>query len=158
MIRHVEHDDLAAVVQVNRQSSKWVGDRDRAFFEKYLHLPCFYVLDEDAAVRGFLLAMHEDIDHESENFLWFKDRFARFCYVDRIVIDEGHRRQGCGRRLYRHLIEHKGQVPLVCEVSTDPPNTESIHFHEALRFREVGVFASGGKACRMCLLSDTEGC
>ena len=56
-----------------------------------------------------------------------------------------------------HLIEHKGPVPLVCEVSVDPENAESIHFHDALGFKEVGVFASGGKTCRMCLLPDAEG-
>jgi len=157
VIRHVEQDDLDAVVHVNRQSSEWVGDRDRGFFERYLHLPCFYALEEHGTVRAFVLAMHHDVDHQSDNFRWFRERFASFCYVDRIVIDQDLRRQGRGRRLYHHLIQHKGPVPLVCEVSMDPENTESIHFHDALGFKQVGVFTSGGKTCRMYFLPDAEG-
>lgn len=38
------------------------------------------------AVDAFLLAFDQDADYDSPNFLWFRSRYPRFVYVDRIVV------------------------------------------------------------------------
>src|ERR1041384_4776818 len=55
---------------------------------------------------AFLLAFDQDADYDSPNFLWFRQRYPRFVYVDRIVVAASARGRGCARRLYRDLFEH----------------------------------------------------
>ena len=52
---------------------------------------------------GFLMALAEGAAYTSPNFLWFKLRYPRFLYVDRIVVSSPHRRGGLGRKLYQDL-------------------------------------------------------
>jgi len=90
---------------------------------------------------AFLLAFDQGADYDSPNFLWFRARYPRFVYVDRIVVAASARGRGCARRLYRDLFEHAGKVGhecVVCEVNISPPNPASDAFHAALGFAEVG--------------------
>jgi predicted GNAT superfamily acetyltransferase len=90
---------------------------------------------------AFLLAFDQDAGYDSPNFLWFRSRYPRFVYVDRIVVAASARRRGCARRLYRDLFEHAesaGHERVVCEVNISPPNPASDAFHAALGFVEVG--------------------
>jgi predicted GNAT superfamily acetyltransferase len=91
---------------------------------------------------AFMLAFDQDADYDSPNFQWFRARYPRFVYVDRIVVASSARGRGCARRLYRDLFEHAvraGHELAVCEVNTNPPNPESDAFHAALGFVEVGT-------------------
>ncbi|HEY4171610.1 MAG TPA: GNAT family N-acetyltransferase [Rhodopila sp.] len=91
---------------------------------------------------AFLLAFDQDADYDSPNFLWFRSRYVRFVYVDRIVVASSARGRGYARRLYRELFEHAyrtGHKHVVCEVNTDPPNPASDAFHTALGFVAVGA-------------------
>jgi predicted GNAT superfamily acetyltransferase len=45
---------------------------------------------------GFLLAFDQDADYGSPNFLWFRERYARFVYVDRVVVNPAARGPGVG--------------------------------------------------------------
>ena len=90
---------------------------------------------------AYLLAFDQDADYDSPNFLWFRTRYPRFVYVDRIVVVASERGRGCARRLYRDLFEHAertGHERVVCEVNISPPNPASDAFHAALGFAEVG--------------------
>jgi predicted GNAT superfamily acetyltransferase len=90
---------------------------------------------------AFLLAFDQDADYDSPNFLWFRARYPRFVYVDRIVVAASARRRGCARRLYRSLFEQAARANherVVCEVNISPPNPASDAFHVALGFVEVG--------------------
>jgi predicted GNAT superfamily acetyltransferase len=90
---------------------------------------------------AFLLAFDQDADYDSPNFLWFRARYPRFVYVDRIVVAASARGRGCARRLYRDLFEQAERTNherVVCEVNISPPNPASDAFHAALRFAEVG--------------------
>ncbi|HEY3677565.1 MAG TPA: GNAT family N-acetyltransferase, partial [Bradyrhizobium sp.] len=83
----------------------------------------------------------QDANYDSPNFLWFRERYTRFVYVDRIVVAASARGRGCARRLYQDLFEQSrraGHERVVCEVNSDPPNPESDAFHAALGFVEVG--------------------
>jgi uncharacterized protein len=108
------------------------------------------------AVDAFLLAFDQDAHYDSPNFLWFRSRYPRFVYVDRIVVARSARGRGHARRLYDELFEHArraGHQRIVCEVNRDPPNPASDAFHAALGFSEVGVAAihGGSKTVRYLL-------
>jgi predicted GNAT superfamily acetyltransferase len=102
---------------------------------------------------GFLIALDQDAPYGSENFRWFRDRFARFVYVDRIVVAPGARRTGLARALYRRLfarMREAGQSRVCCEVNITPPNPVSEAFHAALGFKEAGraTLPANGKTVR----------
>jgi predicted GNAT superfamily acetyltransferase len=91
---------------------------------------------------AFLLAFDQDARYDSPNFLWFRARYPRFAYVDRIVVASSARGRGYASRLYDDLFEHAvrmGHDRVVCEVNQSPPNPASDAFHAALGFAEVGV-------------------
>lgn len=84
---------------------------------------------------AFLLALDQGADYDSPNFLWFRARYPRFIYVDRIVVAASARGRGRARRLYDDLFEHAvriGHDRVVCEVNQNPPNPASDAFHAAL--------------------------
>lgn len=90
---------------------------------------------------GFILTFDQSADYDSENFIWFRERYERFIYVDRVVIAESARGRGFARLLYEELFvtaKLAGHDKIVCEVNSEPPNPASDAFHEALGFVEVG--------------------
>jgi hypothetical protein len=112
-------------------------------------------------IDAFLLAFDQSADYDSPNFLWFRERYARFVYVDRIVVAESARGRGLARLLYRELFTEAaqaGHVRVVCEVNSNPPNPASDAFHDALGFLEVGSASihDGRKTVRylLCPLDD----
>jgi predicted GNAT superfamily acetyltransferase len=96
---------------------------------------------------ALLLAFDQDAAYDSPNFLWFRARFQRFVYVDRIVVAAYARGRGHAHRLYRALFEQArraGHGIVVCEVNSDPPNPASLAFHAGLGFTQVGSAEIGG--------------
>lgn len=89
---------------------------------------------------GFLLAMDQTADYDSLNFLWFRERYRRFVYIDRIVVGASHRRNGIGAALYEDLEQWaRSRTPmLACEVNLRPANEPSMRFHERIGFTPVG--------------------
>jgi len=91
---------------------------------------------------AFLLAFDQGARYDSPNFLWFRARYPRFVYVDRIVVAASARGRGLARALYDDLFGHAvagGHGRVVCEVNTQPPNPASDAFHAALGFVEIGA-------------------
>jgi predicted GNAT superfamily acetyltransferase len=108
-----------------------------------------FVARRIGSVDAFLLAFDQDADYDSPNFLWFRTRYPRFVYVDRIVVVRSARGRGHARRLYDDLFQHARRAShqrIVCEVNRDPPNPASDAFHAALGFSEVGLAAIHGGA------------
>ncbi|MGO4841564.1 GNAT family N-acetyltransferase, partial [Rhizobiaceae sp. 2RAB30] len=92
-------------------------------------------------LEAFLMAFDQDASYDSPNFLWFRERYQRFVYVDRIVVADAARGRGHARRLYLDLFDRaaqNGHTIVTCEVNADPPNPASDAFHAALGFSEVG--------------------
>ncbi len=50
---------------------------------------------------AFLIAFDQDADYDSPNFLWFRERFERFVYVDRIAVAPAARVAASPRRSMR---------------------------------------------------------
>jgi predicted GNAT superfamily acetyltransferase len=94
------------------------------------------------SLDAFLLAFDQAAQYDSPNFLWFRSRYPRFVYVDRIVVASAARGRGYARKLYDDLFAHAveaGHERVVCEVNSQPPNPASDAFHAALGFVEVGT-------------------
>ncbi len=146
-IRPIAPVDEAAVLSLNNAHAEelsWLEpERLRAMIGSAFAAPCI------GSLEAFMLAFDQDADYDSPNFLWFRDRYPRFVYVDRIAVDPSARGRGHARRLYEDLFSAAraaGHETVVCEVNADPPNPASDAFHAALGFAEVGSAAiHGGK-------------
>ena len=93
-------------------------------------------------VDAFLIALDERASYDSPNYQWFRQRYPRFVYVDRVVVATAARGRGYARLLYADLLHRAaeaGHDMLVCEVNANPPNPASDAFHAALGFSEVGL-------------------
>ncbi len=115
--------------------------------------------------EAFLIALDQDADYASPNFLWLRARYDRFVYVDRVVVAAQARGRGLANRLYADLFvaaAGAGHDRIVCEVNSDPPNPASVSFHAALGFVEVGqaTLPGGQKTVRylMRTLSPLKPC
>ena len=104
------------------------------------------VVEVDERVVGFVLTMAPGADYDSENYLWYADRYGRsFYYLDRIVIAEDVRRQGLAAFVYdamEDVARTFGRMTL--EVNVDPPNLGSLAFHQRRGYVEVGRLGEPG--------------
>lgn len=102
----------------------------------------------DGTPAGVMLAFAPEADYGSLNFLWFRDRYDDFWYVDRVMVSADARGLGIGGRLYADLFACAAgkTAAITCEVNSRPPNPRSLAFHERLGFGPVGEQETeGGK-------------
>ena len=145
---------LTALLTLNNahevELSRLDGDRllrlvDQAFIARRIGL-----------VEAFIISFDQDADYDGVNFQWFRDRYERFVYVDRVVVAPEARGRGHARRLYADLFHHArraGRDRIVCEVNSSPPNPVSDAFHASLGFEEVGLASIHGGAKTVRYLS-----
>lgn len=116
---------------------------EQAFYARRIAVPRI------GQVAAFMLAFDEAADYHSPNYRWFRERYERFVYIDRVAVAQQARGQGLASRLYGDLITRAsalGYDRLVCEVNVDPPNPASESFHAQLGFVPVGSAAIHGDA------------
>ena len=98
---------------------------------------------------AFMLTLDQSASYDSPNFAWFRSRFGRFVYVDRIAVAPAARGRGLARLLYAgllHAAAAAGHTTVAAEVNLDPPNPASDALHATLGFQEVGQAAIHGGA------------
>jgi uncharacterized protein len=91
---------------------------------------------------AFLLALDQTVAYDSPNYLWFRQRYPRFVYIDRVVVAPAARGRGYARLLYADLFcqaRQAGHDLVVYEVNSNPPNPASDELHAALKFADVGT-------------------
>ena len=106
LIRQAQVSDFPRVLEINQTEEEKTSRIDLARITQ-LDLWSDYhrVAVVDDEVVGFLLVMSETSEYDGANFRWFVERYSRFLYVDRIVIDGSAARLGVGSPLYRDLIQ-----------------------------------------------------
>ena len=98
-LRDAHPDDLARVEALNAAAVPHVNAIPHRLFARFQgQAPYFRVAERDGELLGFLLALGPEIDYDSPNFLWFRERYDAFLYIDRIVVAATARRLGLGTR------------------------------------------------------------
>lgn len=149
--------DLGRIYALNESEVPHVGTitpekLQRLVSESVLTL---VAVDEKETLLGFVLCFDQDSDYESPNFLWFKSRYLKFTYVDRIAVSTHARGKGVGRLFYDEVkrYAHSTQSPIItCEVNLLPPNPTSMRFHTGLGFKEVGTLSSEDTTKKVSML------
>jgi predicted GNAT superfamily acetyltransferase len=140
-IRDVCEHDLDAILAVNNAAGDGILPMNKAQLRHFFEIADYFrVAEEDGHLAGFLIAVRENSDHDSPNFLWFRDRMQQFLYIDRIVIARGDRGHGLGRVLYSDVQSFaEVRVPqLACEVFLEPRDDATLLFHGSFGFHEMG--------------------
>jgi predicted GNAT superfamily acetyltransferase len=147
--------DLPAILALNEESVKFLSPLTAERLEQ-LHVAAALhcVVAGEVGVTAFLLAFREGVDYDSVNYRWFAQRYARFLYIDRVVVAPGARGGGVASMLYEHAFRQAAAsaVPiLACEFDIEPPNPVSARFHAKFGFSEVGRHKAGSGSKRVSL-------
>ncbi|NII11672.1 GNAT family N-acetyltransferase [Oleiagrimonas sp. C23AA] len=153
-IRDVREHDLEAVLALNNAAGAGILSMSEAHARHLYDIADYFrVAEVDGKVAGFLIAVREDADHDSPNFLWFRERYEQFVYIDRIVVGSGWRRHGLGRVFYCDVQSFaEVRVPhLACEVFLEPRDDATLLFHGTYGFQEVGQQVMPGNQRRVSM-------
>ena len=148
LIRQAQVSDFPRILEINTTEEEKTSRIDLARITQLDSWSDYHraVAVEDVVI-GFLLVMSEASDYDGDNFRWFGERYSRFLYVDRIVIDRTFARRGAGSALYADLIKFaatQSWSTLCCEINVSPPNPVSHAFHAGFGFKEVGRSGTAG--------------
>lgn len=144
--------DASAALALNAAHETETGPLDGPALDALL-AGAFHVGVEEGGRDALMIAFDEGASYDSPNYLWFRQRFPRFVYVDRVIVAPSARGRGVARRLYEELFARAaaaGHDLACCEVNAVPPNPGSDAFHARLGFVEAGAAAlpERGKAVR----------
>jgi predicted GNAT superfamily acetyltransferase len=144
-LRPLRDTNTAQVLELNSAAVPAVNDLDADELGALLaaaHSAVAVVADaEPNTVLGFAILFAPGAEYHSENYRWFSGRSASFLYLDRIVVAPDSRGQGMGTLLYSAVFDAAralGADEVFCEVNLQPPNPQSMAFHERLGFTEIG--------------------
>lgn len=142
ILRDATAADWADVLALNQAHRPRVGALTPIGLRQLHEQAIYFRLAEAAGTLvGFLIALDPLAEYGNLNFLWFKTRYERFVYIDRIAVVAAKRRCGIARHLYEDLERFAGARGfdlLTCEYNLRPPNDDSARFHGRLGFAEVG--------------------
>ena len=139
MIRAITSTDLKLIHEWNESTVPKVNSLT---FEEFSlqSINCTYSYiqySSDSNPVGFIFLYDEKTEYDSLNYLYFKKRYQKFLYVDRIIITGEHQKKGYGQQLYDFVIETHKPTIFCCEVNITPPNKQSQSFHQKYGFKEI---------------------
>lgn len=148
VVRDGTPGDGSAVLSLNNSSTPHVNVLTAGEFGWLADASDYYrVAEVNGVLAGFVLAIRAGTEYWSGNYAWFGERYPEFIYLDRVVVAVDARRHGVGRALYNDLIAFaSGRWPrITLEVNVQPPNPDSMGFHERMNFQRVGsrVYTGG---------------
>ncbi len=155
IIRDVREHELDLVLALNNAAGPGILPMDAAklnFF--WENADYFRVAEKDGLLAGFLVALSQDAPHDSPNFLWFRERYPEFMYIDRIVIASTRRGAGVGRVFYGDVqsFAEVRVARLAAEVFLESSSHPALLFHGSFGFREVGQHLMAGPGLRAVML------
>jgi uncharacterized protein len=132
--------DIGAVLELNAHSVWALSPLDAETLQlarQRAELCLVYELDD--RVVAFTIVYGPGSSYESINYAWHSRRTPEFLYLDRIAVNPDFRRRGIANALYDTVEEAaRAHGRLVCEVNSSPPNVESLAFHQARGYVELG--------------------
>ena len=135
--------ELNAIFDLNQLNTPEVGSLESLdYLKKLIGLSAYNLLVlKSEGIVGFIICMREGSTYGSENYKFFTQRLKKFLYVDRVVVDERHRRSGLGKAIYQDIFAYVNDknLPIALEVNTEPVNQPSLKFHEKMGFEKVGT-------------------
>ena len=143
MIKRIEPKDYDYVLKLNEENVNVLIPTDRGELE-YLaeKAALFQTIYVDEVPAGFIIALREGLkDYDFRSYRWFEERYSKFLYIDRVVVDKKYRKRGLGRKLYQYAFDYaKGNdIEIVgAAITTIPYNKESLAFHAKMGFHDVG--------------------
>lgn len=141
-LRDAHEGDFDAILALNDAEVRHTSAMDAARLALLHGLAWRHrVAEADGQVAALLLVMRDGAPYANPNFEWFARRFARFAYVDRVVVGAQWQGRGLGARLYAALFDaarHAGIGVVACEYNVVPPNLASQRFHARFGFTEAG--------------------
>jgi len=104
ILREYMSDDLKRVLELNKASVHFLSPLTKEKLESLIKACDFsYVIEIDGLVEAFILALSENKDYDSVNYQWFKDKYDKFLYIDRVVVSKNCQSQGLGQFMYKKL-------------------------------------------------------
>ena len=136
----IDETSIAQALDLNNRHAVELSHQTIDQFRALIGLACYARWNSDRS--GFLIALDEGAAYKNPNFDWFRGRYSRFVYIDRVVVEPARRGRGIARQLYEDLFgaaRAASRPRIVCEVNSDPPNPASDAFHARLGFAVVGT-------------------
>jgi predicted GNAT superfamily acetyltransferase len=141
-LRNVSMADRPAILRLNEESVEHLSPLTQSRLAGLLTQPGFHrVWEAGGEIAAFLLAVDQNAEYDSPNYLWFRERYPSFLYIDRIVVGREYRRRGIAEKIYRDVFAFAARRRyeyMACEIDIQPPNGGSLKFHEKFGFLEVG--------------------
>ena len=143
VIRPAVPTDFETICAMNLDEVQHTSAMDITRLAELNAISCYHrVACLGGMVSAFLLAMCSGSPYKNDNFEWFAKKYARFIYVDRVVVSSASRGLRLGSLLYEDIFSYarSNAIPLVtCEYNLVPPNEPSRLFHDKFDFREQGT-------------------
>ena len=101
MLRELRDEDQEALLLLNNSSTPAVNALTLEELQSILSLAekC-WVEEIDSDLAAALIIIGPDQNYSSDNYTWLETQFSNYCYVDRIMVNQNHKRRGLGKKLY----------------------------------------------------------
>ena len=152
--RALRTEDVPSLWRINEEGLPGTGKVSLDAIADLLGLAEFSLgAFEGSELVGFVICLPPRTRYGSLNYAWFNQHYEAFLYVDRIAVSVNHRNRTIGSRLYQMVIARAQEhgIPIAAEVSLDPPNPDSMRFHDRHGFIEVGVLHHADYSVTMLL-------
>ena len=134
--------ELNAIFDLNQLNTPEVGSLESLdYLKKLIGLSAYNLLVlKCEEIVGFIICMREGSTYGSENYKFFTQRLKKFLYVDRVVVDERHRRSGLGKAIYQDIFAYVNDknLPIALEVNTEHVKQQSLKLNKKMGFEKVG--------------------
>lgn len=146
-LRTMTDADVAFVLDLNHRNVELLAPLDEARLARLRGWAARAdVIELAGEPAGFVLTFAPGTAYDSENYRWFSQRFDRFRYLDRIVLDDPFRRGGLGRAAYDELeADAAAHARMVLEVNVLPPNEPSLRFHRGRGYVDLAELGDDEK-------------
>ena len=160
IIRPIEPSAFLKVLEINNSNipalSELTLEKLHYLVEHSLHA----LVVEHHTLVGFCITFAPNAPYDSLNYLWFCERYEQFVYLDRIAFTSKAQGMGLGKLLYQHIetlmCDSKLEYPLCCEVNLEPPNPDSLRFHQSIGFVQKGILFIHSKYQTSMLIKESS--